>query len=543
MITNRFLKTLALPVAAALGMFAASCSNDDNILDEQQPSAAKYEIPVTVSATRSGDDASTRAVYDSGTRKLTFEEGDQLFIQGTDATAGTFAGLLSNTAGAPGTFSGTLTTTNAYTGTFGTLFGSASSLTATLLPKDYSTKAAGYLTLSGEGACQTLTVDVTKAFVTAATADAAKKLAIEQLSLERVTAYSSGFALAPVNAVLNYTLSGLTASTSINVTVSDGTTTVSGSVTTNSSGEASFAVGVAPGGTTKSYMMKKGDEQTIEFRANLSANKVYNITRSAAGSSDCLSGVFSVASGKTVKFSKGNLQATYNGSAWSWAFATNQYDCIGNAEGNTKVSNESPFVSGYSGASTTVDLFGWSTSATLYGISSLNNGGDYSGDFLDWGAAASKDLGYGWRTLTKDEWLYLFGMEASNTDKSGHARYRKYFRATVNSVKGIVVLSDDISGISNIPEETSRGTVSTFSGKTYDASAWSALEAAGCVFLPVAGFRYGTDVKNVDSYGLYWSSTTYASYARSLYFYSGSVVPIYSSNRYDGCSVRLVQDQ
>jgi len=31
-------------------------------------------------------------------------------------------------------------------------------------------------------------------------------------------------------------------------------------------------------------------------------------------------GVFSVSSTKQVVFSQGNLQATYNGSAWSWAF-------------------------------------------------------------------------------------------------------------------------------------------------------------------------------------------------------------------------------
>lgn len=528
MITNRFLKTLALPVAAALGMFAASCSNDDNILDEQQPSAAKYEIPVTVSATRSGDDASTRAVYDSESKKLTFEEGDQLFIQGTDATAGTFAGLLSNTAGAASTFSGTLTTTNAYTGTFEALFTSATTLTATLLPKDYGTEAAGYLTLSGSGASQTLTVDATKAFVTAASADAAKKLAIEQLSLERATAYSSGFALTPVNAVLNYTLSGLTASTSINVTVSDGSTTVSGSVTTNSSGEASFAVGVAPGGTTKSYMMKKGDEQTIEFRANLSANKVYNITRSAAGSSDCLSGVFSVASGKTVKFSKGNLKATLDGSGnvTAWSFHDTQYGMV-----NTAACTQSF-------TSSSIDLFGWSTSATLYGINSSKDSNNYSGDFLDWGAAASKNLGYGWRTLTSTEWTYLLNERTSVTNR--------YCKATVNSVYGMVIFPDSYSHPSGPATITSANTTNVdFTTNTWSGDNWTAMETAGAVFLPAAGYRKeGTDVVSVGVCGYYWSST--ASYAISAYnldFGGGYVNYAEGLGRNNGRSVRLVQDQ
>lgn len=38
-----------------------------------------------------------------------------------------------------------------------------------------------------------------------------------------------------------------------------------------------------------------------------------------------LAGRFSVSDTKKVWFSKGNLQATYNGTAWTWAFATNQW--------------------------------------------------------------------------------------------------------------------------------------------------------------------------------------------------------------------------
>ena len=535
MATNRFLKTLALPMAVALSVLAASCSKDDYILDEQQPSAAKYEIPVTVVVTRSGDDASTRANYDSGTKKLTFEEGDQLFIQGTHATAGTFAGLLSNTAGAPGTFSGTVATTNAYTGTFETLFTFASSLTAMLLPKDYSTKASGYLTLSGSSASQTITVDATKAFVTTASADAIKALAIEQLSLEQATAYSSGFALAPVNAVLNYTLSGLAASSAVTVSVSDGTTTVSGSVTTNSSGEASFAVGVAPGGTIKSYMMEKGGEQTIEFRAELSKNKVYNISRSAAGSSDCLSGVFSVASGKTVKFSKGNLKATLDGSGnvTAWSFHDTQYGMVNTAAGTQSFTSSS------------IDLFGWSTSATLYGINPSGEYSAYSGSFLDWGAAASKDLGYGWRTLTKDEWVYLINVDNSSSYRQvtvDGVSKAPYGLASVNGVYGLVLLPDSWDG--SVHGGFTYGT--SIGSYTYTESTspkWSEMESAGCVFLPAAGSRTSENVSSVNSDGRYWSSTkagdnkAYRPYFSNNYVTTGNDV-----YRHLGYSVRLVRD-
>lgn len=64
------------------------------------------------------------------------------------------------------------------------------------------------------------------------------------------------------------------------------------------------------------------------------------------------------------------------------------------------------------------------------------------------------------------------------------------------------------------------------------------------IFLPVAGYRYGTSSTNVGSYGLYWSSTVYESnsdLAYSLSFYSGSKSTGRSSREY-GRTVRPVSD-
>ena len=63
----------------------------------------------------------------------------------------------------------------------------------------------------------------------------------------------------------------------------------------------------------------------------------------------CLTGLFSVGNGKTVRFSQGNLQ--YQASTDTWRFAEHQYDCIGST--NTNVSL---FYQGW------VDLFGFGTS-------------------------------------------------------------------------------------------------------------------------------------------------------------------------------------
>ena len=265
-----------------------------------------------------------------------------------------------------------------------------------------------------------------------------------------------------------------------------------------------------------------------------------------------LPGEFSVSATKKVHFSKGNLQAeiaSYSSNvatASAWKLADNQYTYIGNAPGNNSFAVD-----------TWVDLFSWvgaSASNDTYGLITFSDDssdsqaylGNVAGESLktDWGTAAASSIGLGWHTLTRDEWLYLFGMDTNNTDKTGHARYCKYFRATVNDVKGIVLLPDDISGISDIPDEASRGTASTYGGNTYTTEQWSALQSAGCVFLPAASLRVGTNTNSDNSVGRYWSSVSYSNQSNGygLYFTSTEVSPMDYSYRYNGQAVRLVKE-
>ena len=65
---------------------------------------------------------------------------------------------------------------------------------------------------------------------------------------------------------------------------------------------------------------------------------------------------------------------------------------------------------------------------------------------------------------------------------------------------------------------------------------------AGLLFLPAAGYRWGSLLCGAGGYGYYWSSelfSGYANYARSLDFYSSGR---YSGGygRYNGFSVRAV---
>ena len=65
------------------------------------------------------------------------------------------------------------------------------------------------------------------------------------------------------------------------------------------------------------------------------------------------------------------------------------------------------------------------------------------------------------------------------------------------------------------------------------------------IFLPAAGYRYGTSLYSAGSIGIYWSSTLisgYSYYAYVLGFYSG-YHGVYVSGRYYGQSVRPVKEK
>ena len=116
----------------------------------------------------------------------------------------------------------------------------------------------------------------------------------------------------------------------------------------------------------------------------------------------------------------------------------------------------------------------------------------------------------------------------------------------MNSVSGLVIFPDYYTHPSNVTDPASVNVENAaFLSNIWSGTDWAAMEAAGCVFLPAAGLREGTSVKNVGSEGRYWSSTpnlALANRAYRLYFSSSDVSPDNHIPRYYGYSVRLVQD-
>ena len=244
-----------------------------------------------------------------------------------------------------------------------------------------------------------------------------------------------------------------------------------------------------------------------------------------------LPGLFSVGNGVSVRFSSGNMQYTtvgshdvVNGTAnGTWRFAPNQYDFIG-------------WDNQYVGANYKgwIDLFGWGTSgwsgshARYYQPYSYegSSGGNYgpqsqgnvhydlTGEYAnaDWGIYNAISNGGNqpgmWRTLSKEEWLYLSRREG------------KCGTGTVNGVGGLILIPDTWSQPGGCP-----GFIAEYSEEQdvwgpnyYTATEWARMEASGAVFLPASGWRLQSQnsginniVTDVGIIGYYWSSTTHGS--------------------------------
>ena len=238
-----------------------------------------------------------------------------------------------------------------------------------------------------------------------------------------------------------------------------------------------------------------------------------------------LCGDFSVNDTTKVHFSQGNLQ--YVG---TWQFAENQWDYFGNSQSDNHR-----------------DLFGWGTGNAPYLVST-----DYNlySTFVDWGTNAITNGGNEanvWRTLTKDEWVYLFYTRENAATL--------FALGSVNGVNGTILLPDNwtLPAGASFTASTTQGLADqgsyfynangkNFSDNTYTSKQWAVMESAGAVFLPAAGYRNGTDMSLVGTGGAYWSATPLvAEYACHLYFVSYSLRPQDIYNRFYGHSVRLVR--
>ena len=241
-------------------------------------------------------------------------------------------------------------------------------------------------------------------------------------------------------------------------------------------------------------------------------------------------GVFSVAPDKKVSFSQGNLQ--YLPAIKLWKFADTQYEYLGNANKYLK-----PTFRNW------VDLFGWSANNTTapFGVSTSTNVADYAGDFVDWGEnTICGDAPGTWRTLSADEWEYLF-------EKRKNALQLRS-KGSIDGHRGHILLPDDWvlpEGVQFVAEPDNL--TMELDINTYTPAEWSIMEEAGAVFLPAAGRRDGTTVGYLVEYSGVWSSTstTNTNAFHTYYNYDSQIIEHHwtsATSRINGRSVRLVHD-
>lgn len=157
---------------------------------------------------------------------------------------------------------------------------------------------------------------------------------------------------------------------------------------------------------------------------------------------------FSVSSSKKVLFASGNVQ--YHADRRTWTFAENQYIALGKHGNLCFMGNQWMMECDY-------DLFYWGTSDDIF--ASIEN----VKFFAEWG----DHFAGGWRTLSYEEWDYLFTKRKNAENLYGFS--------SVMGVEGVVILPDECA-CSEIKESYD------------DKSSWAKMEGLGAAFLPIAGY-------------------------------------------------------
>ena len=299
---------------------------------------------------------------------------------------------------------------------------------------------------------------------------------------------------------------------------------------------------------------------------NSTDTKVKVTAKKVVPPAGALPGEFSVSATKKVHFSKGNLYAKKDGSTWNWGFYDKQYKF--NSLSMPQISSDGGSRIATSGDNE-IDLFTWGYSAsyssdpkTTSYITTHTTDGDNFSQTEDWGSITGLPAAPSgsWCTLSKDEWVWLLGPFSSpnpgtncrtsstvNTTKNA-----RYLRCKVNDgttdVYGVIIFPDTFTwptGAGDAPQASyiNDKSLAWTSVPGYTAVQFAALEEAGVVFLPAAGYRNDASVSYVGCYGYYWSSTAKSSTsAYYLSFFSSSLNPASNNNCNFGRSVRLVTE-
>lgn len=263
-----------------------------------------------------------------------------------------------------------------------------------------------------------------------------------------------------------------------------------------------------------------------------------------------LPGIFTVnESDKKVQFSKGNLyfNGGYDGSN-KYCLEKKQYD-VPPLTIKTDLMNETESHVGH---------FYWSSNAErARSLSNYSDADASEGDefFANHPDSFEVNRLKGWSVLTGNpggEWEYLL-----NTRKTIYGtgilseNNRRYAAVKVNSINGLLIFPDEFSWPAGAGDEPQ--TFNTFSndwnGLNYTETQFAALQTAGCVFLPVAGYREGNpqysetmSVNQPVALGCYWSASPINYSLAYVLVFQKDEVSLFGLPRFQAYAVRLVTE-
>ena len=476
--------------------------------DEVPEEIVTPAITMSVNATKVGE---TKALSDDGSAiTSTWTQDDEVEVWTSDGTTTKYGTITAQNSGPSTRLSGTLDSTPS----------DGELLLLKYLSPNYSTQDG---TLTGSATSIDKVCDYATATVTATVAGGS------------VTTNDAAFT--SQQAILKLNLND--GSVDITSDVRQLTVTLGGQTVTVDRTPAAGPVYVAvpaASGSIVFYAAKGKYLYTKSVSKTLTAGHLYPVNLSMSIVEGALSGLFSVSASKKVYFSKGNLMAVFIGSSEpiytppTWKFADNQWGCVGTAAANNAITGD-----GTVSTAGAVDLFGWSSTNTTYGIHNSTDAFDYRGDFRDWGTNAINNGGNAadlWCTLDDEEWRYL-------------KVHRTWGMATVAGVCGLIILPDNYSGT-----PITSGYGNKWNTNTVDEASWrDNYEAYGAVFLPAAGHRSGTTMYYDPSFneqyrqGFYWSSTSFGESGGYFMEFGQSDLGFDCSSNfgYIGKSVRLVR--
>ena len=549
---------------------ATACSQEFFLMDE-----APKTVHITVGANMGEPQTRSAVVTEDGTRTLSFTTGDRLYVWGyIPGTAYRYIGCYLDLVGTPesgatsASFEGDLVVYE-YSGAPSYTVKIVSHSFSTADPLSECTGVYGVLVHKDAVGFQVNDGDRKGYYMTDRVASSVENLMTQIMEVSG--SYNSGTKSFPLSVdlwgyssdewcapIFNCTISGLKPSTTYEVShiykatfedALDEHGNYLGTITSDAEGNATFACYNVCVKAAKYHVLNflatdYSDDRNVYLGSKALADKVYNITRPALKFQEA---AFSVSNSKQVYFSKGNLYAYKGISDWKWYFQPHQWMYVGDDAGNKLITGPMTI----SQNNKNVDLFGWNGASSpndCYGINNSDTDSHYgneSGEALkhDWGhnviGSYAADT---WRTLTANEWMYLFSEDRSVTNSlSAEARYTM---ATLGGTyKGLILFPDTYTH----PSGTgfTAGTFNAVSNYTATVSmeGWMLMENAGCVFLPAAGSRHQTTVFMTGPVGCYyWSNSNIAGSTATNIAITPSSLSQVNSTRYSGYAVRLVRD-